>query len=529
MRICGLLVLGACTGPAGQGGAAGPSRDDRRGAQPASAVADAGDDAYVEVGKPLVLDASGSLGVSFSWDLGDGSVAEGETVQHVWTAPGNYPVVLSVTGADGGWRSDSIQVVVHAPLLDPAPAWSGTLARSPDGRWLYAALPEADAVIQVETATGQPREFLGCRSPRSVSVAPDGAVGAACTGDDALMVREADGQEWGLGFETGTMPAGVVPNRDGVWAVSLAGIGQVVRVSRHGEQSRHDVGPDPRALAWLPGPGGDRTYVARWRSDDAGGHVQTLAGDVAMLPVDERGDSDTTTGGLPNLIEQLVPTPDGAALVLPMVHSNDIRGAWLSGELLLHDTTVRAVVTMLSPDAPSDSVDARKQLDDRGRANAVVPSPLGDKLYIVHTGTRTVSILDRWTQNLVGSIQDTGAAPTGAVVSPDGRVLYVYAWLDREVRAFDVSGETTPPAELSRWRLIEDEPLAADELAGKRIFWDASDKRITRAGYIACSNCHPDGDHDGRTWDFTDRGEGLRNTPSLLGRSGMAMGPLHWS
>ena len=30
-------------------------------------------------------------------------------------------------------------------------------------------------------------------------------------------------------------------------------------------------------------------------------------------------------------------------------------------------------------------------------------------------------------------------------------------------------------------------------------------------------------------WDFSDRGEGLRNTPSLLGRGGLAQGPLHWS
>ena len=32
-----------------------------------------------------------------------------------------------------------------------------------------------------------------------------------------------------------------------------------------------------------------------------------------------------------------------------------------------------------------------------------------------------------------------------------------------------------------------------------------------------------------RDRDFTDRGEGLRNTTSLLGRGGTAMGPLHWT
>ena len=50
-----------------------------------------------------------------------------------------------------------------------------------------------------------------------------------------------------------------------------------------------------------------------------------------------------------------------------------------------------------------------------------------------------------------------------------------------------------------------------------------------RQQYIACTHCHPGGDHDGQVWDFTDRGEGLRNTSSLLGRGGLQMGPLHWS
>ena len=69
----------------------------------------------------------------------------------------------------------------------------------------------------------------------------------------------------------------------------------------------------------------------------------------------------------------------------------------------------------------------------------------------------------------------------------------------------------------------------SQELRGKQIFHDAKDTRITKSGYIACSHCHPSGDQDGLTWDFSDRGEGLRNTSSLLGRSGMEMGLLHWS
>jgi cytochrome c peroxidase len=52
---------------------------------------------------------------------------------------------------------------------------------------------------------------------------------------------------------------------------------------------------------------------------------------------------------------------------------------------------------------------------------------------------------------------------------------------------------------------------------------------MSRDKYLSCATCHFDGDSDGRVWDFTDRGEGLRNTIALTGRTGMRHGPVHWS
>lgn len=52
---------------------------------------------------------------------------------------------------------------------------------------------------------------------------------------------------------------------------------------------------------------------------------------------------------------------------------------------------------------------------------------------------------------------------------------------------------------------------------------------MTFAGYISCASCHVDGGSDEQVWDFTERGEGLRNTHSLLGKRGMGMGRVHWT
>ena len=57
---------------------------------------------------------------------------------------------------------------------------------------------------------------------------------------------------------------------------------------------------------------------------------------------------------------------------------------------------------------------------------------------------------------------------------------------------------------------------------------DAADPRLARDRYMSCASCHHDGGHDGRVWDLSNFGEGLRNTISLRGRGG-AQGRLHWS
>jgi len=106
--------------------------------------------------------------------------------------------------------------------------------------------------------------------------------------------------------------------------------------------------------------------------------------------------------------------------------------------------------------------------------------------------------------------------------------LYVHASLSREVFVYDVSDFSALPDRVGRGLIILEEP--SDELLlGQQLFNDSLDTRIARDGYIACAHCHLEGMADLRTWDFTDRGEGLRNTIDLLGRAGTGHGPIHWS
>ena len=104
--------------------------------------------------------------------------------------------------------------------------------------------------------------------------------------------------------------------------------------------------------------------------------------------------------------------------------------------------------------------------------------------------------------------------------------------MDRTVGVFDLApllntGAINVPA-LATLSTVATEKLSATVLKGKQLFYDARDTRLARDRYMSCASCHNDGGSDGRVWDLTGFGEGLRNTINLRGR-GAGQGILHWS
>ncbi|AOS63199.1 OmpL47-type beta-barrel domain-containing protein [Actinoalloteichus hymeniacidonis] len=56
-------------------------------------------------------------GTTFSWDLGDGNTAEGESVSHTYEATGEYTATVTATDADGVVRgSAETTIAVHEPI-----------------------------------------------------------------------------------------------------------------------------------------------------------------------------------------------------------------------------------------------------------------------------------------------------------------------------------------------------------------------------------------------------------------------------
>jgi PKD repeat protein len=84
-------------------------------------MADAGNDKSARTGEEIhfdglaSIDADGTI-VSYSWNFGDGSMADGATVSHVYGDIGSYTVTLTVTDNDGGIGVDTLTVNVLESL-----------------------------------------------------------------------------------------------------------------------------------------------------------------------------------------------------------------------------------------------------------------------------------------------------------------------------------------------------------------------------------------------------------------------------
>lgn len=499
-----------------------PQKSEDTAAQNA-ALAVAGSGLTGWINEPVVFDGSGSSGDSFEWYFGDGSSSTGLVSTHTFSEPGTYQAVLTAFGGNGINDTDAIAVSIQYPPTESQPTVSSSIAA--DDEHIWAVFPENGSVTQLAIDGTLIEEWFICNSPQNLSLS-EGIIGVSCRQPATMVLIDPNAEETqSIPLPENSQPLGVV-GRAGTWWVTLSATGQMAKWD--GESiTTQVIGTDPRSLTLLA----DGSLMsAQWRARDNEVnlyHVQDEDVSSITLGIDTNGDSDNTTGGVPNLLEQVVPSPDGRTLFIPMLHANVLRGTYRSGSPLTFESTLRGMLANIEMNEGVEHPEKRKHFDERGRSSAVVFSPNGEKLYVLHPSAGHVSLLDRHDQEILGSILNVGVGSLGMALSPDGSTLYVHAWLDRKVRAYNVM--SVDSALLWEGLLSSDEPLEEEILLGKRIFHSAADTRITRSQYIACTHCHPDGTHDGQTWDFTDRGEGLRNTTSLMGRGAMAMGPLHWT
>jgi len=506
------------------------------------------------LGQPVLFSSAESIDPDegprppdFLWDFGDGGNSTEASPMHAYTNARAYRVSLTVSdGADAAIDT----VVVHAlalPTTTP-PTRSSLLALNPAGTELWVVNPDANAVSVLAVASNtltMVREIVVGRHPRTLAFSRDGGrVLVACQGVNELWVLNAAARSVAGRIAVGHQPYGVaVSPSDGTILVSNQGDGTVSVISSALVVKKIlRVAETPRALAVAAD--GRRAFVTHFLTRGEAGAVTEI--DLAGLRVsrtnalllDTSPDTTSSGGGFPNMLGALTIDPAGRAVWFGGLKANTGRGLFMNGEMPRPENTVRGFFGKVNLASATEEIDRRIDANDSDSVSAIAFSPNGRWAYVTHQGAGMLSVYDLSAGTLINPGDgntvsftariDLGHAPQGIVIATDGRRGYAANYLSRNVQVLDLSNPRMPV--VISTLAVTAEPLPANVASGKRLFYRSREPRHSVANYIACASCHADGaGHDGRTWDFTNRGEGLRNTHDLRGHGGPAHGPVHWS
>ena len=253
------------------------------------------------------------------------------------------------------------------------------------------------------------------------------------------------------------------------------------------------------------------------------------------MPVDSATvDAEDRARGRLNYLTQVGVSPDGRHGWVAAKQDNVLRGEFRDGLALTHETTVRAMAAVVDLGQGRELTQRRVDFNDRASPRAVAFSPRGDYVFVAMEGSNTMEIVDAYSGEHKGGVASGGKAPQGIWVDGTRRRAFVYNFTTRNVSVHDIGdvldNRSFEPKLIRTVSTVASDSLDAKTRRGLQIFYDASDPRMSRDGYISCASCHLEGGEDGTVWDsFTDRREGLRNTISLLGRKGTGHGRLHWT
>jgi YVTN family beta-propeller protein len=505
-----------------------------------------------------------SLSTVYQWSFGDGSPVtpfsnNAASVTHTYSQPGTYVVVVTARDTISGLeRTFTAQQIIYAADIDinNPQRWqsSSPIAFHPSRPQLWSVNPDNNSVSVVDTASlTRLAEIPVGQQPSTLAFANNGDVWVTNKVSGTISVIDAQ-----LFSVSGTInlpnfasrPHGMVI-KNGAAFVVLESTRQLLKISTDTGSVLQQVSllTNPRQVAMSRD--GNQLYVSNFITPPVSGEstatpntnpgvvgVQVLQSanlsPVSTINVRYSADMPTenTGPGLANYLGAMAINPAGGHGYIPAKQDNILGGSLRAGTALTFDQTVRAVSLRINLSTNSESVTERIDHDNASVGSAAVFGPYGIHLFTALEGNRQVAISNTLTGGEISRF-NVGLAPQGLALSPNGLVLAVHNFMDRNVQLFDISrvvkNGVTEVNLLATVPTVINEQLTSEVLLGKQIFYDAADDRLAALDYMSCASCHNDGGHDGRVWDFTQFGEGLRNTQTLRGKGGMAHGLLHWT
>lgn len=512
-------------------------------------------------GTPVTITAQvPTQGREFRFDFGDGTADTGwitsSSVTHTYPQAGHYNVVLQVRDSNGLQIFRRV-VTVTTPPTGGKGASSAPIALNGTTGELWVVNPDNDSVSKVvaDALVGEYPLGEGCH-PRGVALDAQQQAWVTCHERDSIKVVNPSGQVVRtIATDYGSAPFGIVMSPDGTTAhVSLYGDGAVASfdTKTFDQTATLPLGPTARGLGLSPD--GKRLLVTRFISPESRGEVWDVAVDrnslrlVRTIPLIEDSISAETIQsgrGVPNYVASVSFDREMKKAWVVYKKDNVHRGLFLNGVDLNQENSVRTSISEIDLTTNAEVFSRRRDIDNTDSPTGVAFSDLGDYAFVTLQGNDIVAIYDTLQGVQQGAFVPillrvkVGSAPQGILFDEKRKALYVHDFLSRSVTVLDARSlldGSSSNIVTKKVKTIVNEKLPANVLRGKQIFYNASDasgpngrNRMSGEGYISCATCHVDGGSDGRVWDFTGRGEGLRNTTDLRGRAGMLHGRVHWS
>ena len=426
------------------------------------------------------------------------------------------------------------------------------VTRNSENDELWVVNPDNDSVsiFDVETNTKLSEINVG-QAPRSIARLNNEIwVTNKDSHDISILSLQNHTELETIALNEASQPYGIIADTLGEdFFVSLTASGDLVRIDASSRTIKEQlyIGQNIRGLAI------DQTstyiYISKFITpkipeehtdspniNQAGGELITVSlsdfniSQTITLAHSDATDTNSSGRGIPNYLGTLAIHPDGTEGWIPSKQDNILRGEARDGFNLNHENTVRAITSKIDLVDHTEVLSERLDHDNASVASSAVYHPSGDYLLVALESSRIVAVVHIDSGVEINRI-DTGIAPQALALSPRGDELFVHNFMDRTVNKYNLrfNGTANRATQSATYSLIENETLPAEVLLGKQLFYDAADPRLALEEYISCASCHNDGGHDGRTWDLTGFGEGLRNTISLRGKGGIAHGLLHWS
>ena len=524
------------------------------------------------VGKKIRFDAktNGDGNLQYNWQFGDGTKETGFSsnprTYHRFDKAGSYTATLMVKQEDGQISySQFIQAIYNVHPDNNAKAKSSmsiVFDTNSETGHIWNVNPDNNSVSGFNIASQKKvAEIEVGKQPRSLAFAPDGTIWVSNKDSSTISIIDPGSKQVieTINLPHAAQPYGIVfSNKDNIAYIALEATGKLLKID--GETHRIiaslDVGLNVRHISIDANE--DTLYISRFITPalpnestllpetkigdiDYGGEIIVVnienfqINHTLILKHSERADTEQSAHGIPNYLGAVAISPDGLSAWVPSKQDNIKRGQMRNGSPLTYESMLRSISSKINLLTQQEELNQRIDHDNAGIASAAVFGKYGNYLFVALEGSNEIEVIDAYENEVLHRFK-TGRAPQGLTLSPDGLRLYVHNFMDRSISVYDLYRFIYSRREnidniplVTTFHTVTHETLSNNVLKGKQLFYDSSDSRLAKNQYISCAACHNEGKGDGRIWDFSSAGEGLRNTISLIGHGGTAQGPLHWT